>query len=101
MRLDTKKGVQFRLPLAEQRLRYNQQNTPHALGHQLGNDQAGLDCLPQADFVGENATALRDPAQGKYDSIDLMRIWIDTPVTLACCVSALFVRPPQTNQIFG
>ena len=90
--LNAEKRVQLRLPLAEQRLGHDEQYTPHALGHQLRDDQAGLDCFPEAHFVSQNATALRNPAQGEHHGIDLMGVWIDTPLALARCVSALLVR---------
>ena len=44
----------FLLPLGAQRGRRQDQHAPDAaLAHQLGEDQARLDCLAQADVVGQ------------------------------------------------
>ena len=93
--------MQFVLPLPKQRLRHDQQDASLPLGHELTDDQPGLDGLAEADLVRQDAAAFRDPAQRKDHGVDLVRVRIDPPTALAGGVAALVVRPTQADQIFG
>jgi hypothetical protein len=77
-RLNPKEVQQFALPLADERLGHDQQNTLHTLGTALRNDQAGLDCLSQANLICQNAAAFPQPAKCKNHRVDLMRVRINS-----------------------
>jgi hypothetical protein len=49
-----------------------------ALRQALGDDETSFDGFAQADFVGQNAAALRQAAEGEHHRVDLMRIGVDT-----------------------
>ena len=100
-RLDAEERVELGLPLAEQRLGHDEQYAPHALGHQLRDDQPGLDGLAEAHLVGKDAAALGDAAQREHDRIDLVRVGIDASLALARGIAPLLVRPSQADQILG
>ncbi len=59
-RVDSEESVQLRLPLAEQRLGDDEQDSTQSLRHQLRDNQPCLDRLPESDLVREDASAFRD-----------------------------------------
>jgi len=88
-------------PLSEQRLRCDQHHAPRAFGHELRDDEAGLDRLSQAHFVGEDAAALAHASKREDHGVDLMRVRIDLRRTLGRRVATLLGRPAAPHQIFG
>ena len=72
---------------------------PRAFGEELGDDQARLDGLSQADLVGEDAAALAQPGEGEDDRIDLVRVGVDLRRALGGGVTALLVGAAQAHEI--
>ncbi len=70
-RLDTEQVQQLALPLADQRLRHDQQNALCTLRPALGNHQARLNRLSQPDLVRENATTFAKTSKRKDYCINL------------------------------
>ena len=79
---DAEQREQLVLPLAEQRLRDDEQDPLRALGPDLRDHQARLDRLSEPDFVGEDAAAFAETAEGEDDGIDLVRVRIDPRLPL-------------------
>jgi hypothetical protein len=68
-----------------------------ALGAALSDDQAGLDRFPQANLVGENATAFAQTSKRENYSINLVRIGINARLALRCGVPLSLIRPTYTD----
>jgi hypothetical protein len=96
---DSKQRVEFGLPLAEQSLWNDQKYAAHTFGEQLCDDQTGLDCLAEADFVSENAPAFGDALKRKHHRVDLVRIRINPASPLSGGVSPVLVGPAQPHQV--
>jgi hypothetical protein len=89
------------LPLANQGLRNNKEDTLGAFSAALGDDETGLDGLTQPDFVREDAPTLAETPEGEDDGVDLMRIRIDPRLTLGCSVPLTVVGSTDPDQILG
>ena len=98
-RRDPEQREQLVLPLANQSPRQNDQNPFRALGEQLGDDQSSLDSLAQADLVGQDTAALRDPLQREHDRVDLVRVRVDTALTLRGCVATSLASAASADQV--
>jgi hypothetical protein len=70
------------MPLPEQRLRRDDQDAPPTFREQLCDHQPGLDRLPEADLVREDAAALADPFEREDHGVNLVRVRIDPPAAL-------------------
>ena len=70
-------------------------------GPALGDDQAGLDRLSEADFVSENATALAETSEREDHRVDLMGVRIDPRLPLGRCVALAVVRPADADEVLG
>ena len=97
MSLDAEQVREFVLPLADQRLGYDQQNALNTLHTALGDNQPRLDRFPKANFVGENAAALPETPERKDNRVDLVGIQIDARLSLRGCVALPVVRPANTH----
>jgi hypothetical protein len=100
-RLDAKEVQQLVLPLANQRLRDDQENSLRSFCAALGNHETGLDGLTQPDFVRKDASTLAKTPQRKDHRIYLVRIRIDPRLTLGRCVALAVVRPTDSDEILG
>ena len=70
----SKQVDQFGLPLAEERTRYEDEDAGRALGEESRDHEARFDGFAESDFVREDATALRDAAQGEHHGVDLVGV---------------------------
>ena len=100
-RLDAEQVQQLVLPLADQRLRHDQQDALRALGPALGDDQSGFDRLAEPDLVGEDAAAFAQPPEREDDRVDLMGVRIDARLPLRGRVALAVVRPPDADEVLG
>lgn len=73
---------QLVLPLADERLRDDEQYALRAFRTALCDHRPGFDRLAEPNLVGQDATALPKTSQRKNDGIDLMRIRIDLRLAL-------------------
>ena len=65
------------MPLLAKIRRRDDEDAPFALCPFLGNDEACLDGLAEADLVGEQGTLRQGRVERKKRGVDLMRIEID------------------------
>ena len=86
-RRDAEQGVELILPLSQERLGDDDEDSLGALGHDLGNHETGLDRLAQPHLVGQNTAALGYAPQGEHHRVDLVRVGIDAPEPLRCRVT--------------
>ena len=100
-RLDAEQVEQLVLPLPDQRLGHDQQDALRAFGAALGDDQAGLDRLSQADLVREDAAAFAETSEREDHRVDLVRIRIDPRLTLRRRVALAVVRPANPDEVLG
>ena len=70
-------------------------------GAALGDHQAGLDRLAQADFVGEDAAALAEAPEREDHRVDLVRVRIDPRLPLRRRVALAVVRPADADEVLG
>ena len=99
--LDVEQVEQLVLPLADQRLRDDQQDALRAFGPALGDHQARLDRLAQSDFVGEDAAAFAEPAQREDHRVDLVRVGIDPRLALRGRVAFPVIGTADADELFG
>jgi hypothetical protein len=85
--------------LTDQRFRHDQQDALCALRSALRNDQASLNRLSQANLVRENATAFAKASKRKDYSVYLVRVWINSRLSLSGSVAFPVVRATDTNEI--
>ena len=100
-RLDTEELEKLVLPLADERLRYDQQNPLRPFGPALSNDEARLDRLPEADLVRENAPPFLQPPQREDHRVDLVRVGIDPRLSLRRRKALPVIRPPDPHQVLS
>ncbi len=98
-RVDVEQRDELLLPLAEERLRRDEEHARGALGEHLGHDEAGLDRLPEADLVGEDAPALADATEREDHGFDLVRVGVDPRRALRRGVAAVLVGAPQAHEV--
>src|SRR6266536_3907040 len=101
MRLDPEQIYELALPLADERLGHYQQDALCALRAALGNNQAGLDRLSQADFVCENAAAFAKTAKGEYYCINLVWVRINPRLALRRRIALAVVRAADPDKVLG
>jgi hypothetical protein len=65
----------------------------------LGNDQASLNRLSQANLIRKNATAFAKASKCKDHSVYLMRVWINSRLALSSRIAFPVVRATDTNEI--
>ena len=97
--LDLEELEELLLPLPEERLRRDEQDAPRALRHELRDDEASLDRLPETDLVGEDAPALSHPGEREDDGVDLVRVGVDLRRALRGGIATLFVRPAEAHEV--
>ena len=100
-RLDAEQVEQLVLPLADQRLRDDQQDALRAFGPALGDHQAGLDRLSEADLVGEDAAAFAETPEREDHRVDLVGVGIDARLPLRRRVALAVVRPTDADEVLG
>src|SRR5262249_10770046 len=69
------------LPLFPERCRDDKEDAPTTFGPLLREDKRSLNCLAQADLVGEQHATCVGRAQSEKRGLDLVRIEIDARVT--------------------
>ena len=69
--------LELPLPLGAQGGGSEHEDASLSLRHQLGDDDAGLDGLPEAYLVGEHATATRERLERERGRLHLVRIEVD------------------------
>ena len=99
--LDAEQVEQLVLPLADQRLRDDQQHALRPLGPALGDDQPGLDRLAEPDLVGEDAAAFAEAPQREDHRVDLMRVGVDPRLALRRRVAFPVVRTADADEVLG
>jgi hypothetical protein len=87
--------------LAEQRLGHDQQDTPCTFGAALGNHQARLNRLSQADLICEDATAFAKTSKRKDDRVYLVGIGINAGLPLRSGIPLPFVRAADTDEVLS
>ena len=100
-RLNAEELEELVLPLADERLRHDQQDALSPLGPALRDDQPGLDRLPEPDLVRENAATLLEPAEREDHGVDLVRIGIDARLALRCRIALPVIGTADPDQILG
>ncbi len=100
-RLDAEKLQELVLPLADQRLRHDQQDTPRPFRAALGDDQASLDRLSETDLVRENAAALAKTPERKDHRVDLVRVGINPRLALRSRIALPVVRTADPHEVLG
>jgi hypothetical protein len=65
----------------------------------LGNNQAGLNGLSQANLVRKNATAFAKASKRKDYSVNLMRVWINSRLALGGRIPLTVVWAAHADQI--
>jgi hypothetical protein len=65
------------VPLLAEVRRRDDEDPPAALRPTLGDDEAGLDRLPEADFVREKGPVAQGRANGKESCVDLVWVQVD------------------------
>lgn len=98
-RLDAEELKQLALPLPDERLRHDQQDALRPLRPALRDDEPGLDRLPEADLVGEDAAPLLEPPEREDHGIDLVRVGVDASLALRRRVALPIIGTPSPDQI--
>jgi hypothetical protein len=65
----------------------------------LGNNQAGLNRLSQANLVRKNATAFAKASKRKDYGVNLVGVWINPRLALRSRIALPVVRATDTNEI--
>ena len=99
--LDAEEVEQLVLPLADQRLGNDQQDALRAFGPALGDHQARLDRLSQADFVSEDAAALAEASEREDHRVDLVGVGIDARLPLRRRVAFPVIRAADPDEVLG
>ena len=71
------------------------------LGTTLGNNQAGLDRLAQANLVCKNAAAFAKTSKRKDYRVNLVGVGIDARLALRSGIALPVVRPADTDEILS
>jgi hypothetical protein len=66
----------------------------------LGNDQASLNRLSQANLIRKNATAFAKASKRKDYGVNLVGVWINPRLALRSRVALPIVRSTHANEIF-
>jgi hypothetical protein len=98
--LDTKKREELVLPLADQRLRNDDQQAALPLGSKLRQDKSRLNRLAEPDLISKDAAAFAEAAKSEHDGIDLMRIWVDPALALRRSRTGMLVGSATADEIF-
>ena len=101
LRLNAEQVGELVLPLADERLRHDQQDALGAFRPALGDHQAGFDRLAEPDLVGEDAAALFQPPQREDHRVDLVRVRIDPRLPLRGGVALAVVRAANAHEVLG
>ena len=99
--LDAEQVQQLVLPLADQRLRHDQQDALRPFGPALRDDQAGLDGLAEPDLVREDAAAFAQAPEREDHGVDLVRVRVDPRLPLRGGVALAVVRPADADEVLG
>jgi hypothetical protein len=67
----------------------------------LGNDQAGLNRLSQANLVCEDATAFAKTSKRKNYRIDLVGVGINARLPLCSCIALTVVWTADPDEVLG
>jgi hypothetical protein len=67
----------------------------------LGNHQAGLNRLSQANLVRENATAFAETSKREDYCVNLVGVGINTGLTLRRGIALPVVRPTNSDEVLG
>jgi hypothetical protein len=97
--IDPEQGKQLVLPLADERLRYHDQQTSFSLGSKLRENKSGFDGLAEADLVGEDAASFGNSTEREHDGVDLVGIRIDSPLPLRRSCAGLFVGATAAYEV--
>jgi hypothetical protein len=97
--LDAEQIQELALPLADQRLRHDQQDASRTFRTTLGNNQAGLNRLSQANLVCENAAAFAKTSQRKDNCVNLVGIGINPRLALCSRIALPIVRTADANKV--
>jgi len=89
------------LPLADQRLGHNQQDTLCTLRATLGNNQASLDRLAQANLVCKNAAAFAKTSKRKDYRVNLVGVGIDARLALRSRIALPVVWTADPDEVLG
>jgi hypothetical protein len=87
------------LPLTDERLGYDQQDTLRTLRAGLGNNQARLNRLSQSNLVRKNAPTFAKPSKRKDYGVNLVGVWIDSCLTLRSRIALPVVRSTHPDEI--
>ena len=71
---------QLLLPLFAERGREDQEDSPSPFGPSLGQDDSGLNGLPQANLIGKDYPLGQRRPEGEHGGIDLMGVEIDAGI---------------------
>ena len=99
--LNPKQVEQLVLPLADQRLRDDEEDALGPFGAALRNHQAGFDRLPKPDFVGEDAATLSKASKREDHRVDLMWVRIDAGLPLRRGVALAVVGSADADEVLG
>jgi len=100
-RLDAEQVQELALPLPDQRLRHDQQDALRPLRPALGNHQAGLNRLSQANFVGENAAAFAEASKGKDYCVNLVGVRINASLALCSRIAFPVIWTADPDEVLG
>ena len=78
---------------------HDQQDALRTLRAALGDNQAGLNRLSQADLVRKNATAFAQTSERKDHRVDLVRVGINARLPLRCGIALPVVRPANPDEV--
>jgi len=67
----------------------------------LSNDQAGLNCLSQANLVCENTTAFAKTSKGKDYGVNLVGVGINSRLALRRRIALPVVRTADSDEVLG
>jgi hypothetical protein len=97
--LDAEQIQELALPLADQRLRHDQQDASRTFRTTLGNNQASLNRLSQANLVCENAAAFAKTSQSKDNRVNLVGVGINPRLALCSRIALPIVRTADANKV--
>jgi hypothetical protein len=67
----------------------------------LSNDQAGLNCLSQANLVCENATAFAKTSKGKDYRVNLVGVGINAGLALRRRIALPVIWTADPDEVLG
>jgi hypothetical protein len=100
-RIDIEELKELLTPLSQEWFRRDEKHSPCGLREELRNHEPRFDRFPEANLVGQDATAFADPCEGEDDGFDLVRVRVDLRRTLRSRVPAALVRAAKAYEVFG